>query len=187
MTKLFCQGRRGWRQSMSRVQTAKLFTWSGSKTQNFLRGFPLLLNPLLLQRLWKSFYYRYSNGHTYFFKNDLYYRFNSTTASVDVGYPKRIQTYWTGIPDKVHAAFTWYNGGVYFFKDAEFWLFIPRVEVNEIKLLWPRSIKIWWKDREQLTGYSVFRYESVTECWLWYKHLNMPLILESKFKNQTEK
>lgn len=85
---------------------------------------------------------RYNNGRTYFFKDNLYYRFNSTVANVDSGYPKPMKNYWIGIPTKVQAAFTWYNGGVYFFKDAEFWLFVSGLG-SSVNHPYPKSTENW--------------------------------------------
>lgn len=104
----------------------------------------------------RFFHYRYSNGLTYFFKNDLYYRFNSTTATVDIGYPKKIKQYWINIPKNVQAAFTWYNGGVYFYKDSEFCLFVPGQ--NWTESVYPKSLKHWWTvDEQKYQNYNAFR------------------------------
>ena len=66
--------------------------------------------------------------------------------------------YWKGIPENIDAAFTWYNGGVYFFKDKNFWLFKTENDNhNAIKPTYPKSIKVWWNDLQDFTGYSVFR------------------------------
>ena len=102
-------------------------------------------------------HYSYSNGYTYFFKDDLYYRFNPTTASVDHGYPAPMNQYWTGIPEKIQGAFTWYNGGVYFYKDDKFTFFTPTANHNAQKPSSPKSIKLWWENPQKFNGYSVFR------------------------------
>ncbi|XP_028397800.1 uncharacterized protein LOC114521531 [Dendronephthya gigantea] len=98
-----------------------------------------------------------SNGFTYFFKKGEYYRFNPIRQSVDVDFPKSMDDYWKGIPGDINAAFTWYNGGVYFFKDEKFWLFkMKNGGHNAIKPSYPKSIKVWWNDLQDFTGYSVF-------------------------------
>ena len=94
---------------------------------------------------------------TYFFKNDLYYRFNSSTATVDTGYPKKIDQYWFDIPQNVQAAFTSYNGGVYFFKDSKYWHFVPGQ--NSIDIAYPKSVENWWTAHEQkYQDYNAFRW-----------------------------
>jgi hypothetical protein len=93
---------------------------------------------------------------TYFFKNDLYYRFNSSTATLDIDYPKQMKQYWMDIPKKVQAAFTWYNGGVFFFKDSKYWLFVPGQ--NSVDIAYPKSVKNWWSEEEQkYQDYNAFR------------------------------
>ena len=44
-------------------------------------------------------------GHTYFFKEDLYWKFENQNALA--GYPKRISTNWDGIPNNLDTAFRW--------------------------------------------------------------------------------
>ena len=69
-----------------------------------------------------------------------------------------MEEYWTDIPEGIHAAFTWYNGGVYFFKETEFWYFdLENNDNNMIEQSYPKSIKVWWEDLQNFTGYSVFR------------------------------
>jgi hypothetical protein len=69
-----------------------------------------------------------------------------------------MEEYWTDIPEGIHAAFTWYNGGVYFFKDTEFWYFdLENNDNNMIEQSYPKSIKVWWNDLQNFAGYSVFR------------------------------
>lgn len=94
---------------------------------------------------------------TYFFKNEHYYRFNSTTATVDTGYPKKMEQYWFGIPQNVQAAFTSYNGGVYFFKGSKYRLFVPGQ--NSIDSAYPKSLEDWWTPHaKKYQDYSVFRW-----------------------------
>ena len=105
---------------------------------------------------YSMFSFRNTNGYTYFFKKGKFYRFNPKSQSVDADYPKAIKDYWTGIPENIDAAFMWYNGGVYFFREKDFWFF--EIEKNDnIKQSYPKSIKVWWNDLQHFTGYSVFR------------------------------
>jgi hypothetical protein len=69
-----------------------------------------------------------------------------------------MEDYVKGIPKNIDAAFTWYNGGVYFFKENMFWFF--KIEKNDNDMTqqsYPKSIKVWWNDLQNFTGYSVFR------------------------------
>ncbi|KAG8201982.1 hypothetical protein JTE90_027454 [Oedothorax gibbosus] len=64
----------------------------------------------------------WTNGKTYFFKNDVYYRFRN--QDMDPGYPKSIQTEFKGIPNNIDTAFVWSgNGKAYFFKGDIYWRF----------------------------------------------------------------
>ena len=102
--------------------------------------------------------YRNSNGYTYFFKNKKFYRFNPRSQSVDSGFPRYMKDYWSRIPENIDAAFTWCNGGIYFFKDKLFWFYEISVRDNNmIEHSYPKSITVWWNDLQHFTGYSVFR------------------------------
>ena len=106
----------------------------------------------------KSSCFRNTNGYTYFFKKGEFYRFDPKSRNVDADYPKPMEDYVKGIPKNIDAAFTWYNGGVYFFKENMFWFF--KIEKNDNDMTqqsYPRSINVWWNDLQNFTGYSVFR------------------------------
>ena len=50
--------------------------------------------------------------------------FNDRKQAVAENYPKKIETYWDGIPNNIDAVFTWgKDNNTYFFKGAEFWKF----------------------------------------------------------------
>ncbi|XP_070571969.1 matrix metalloproteinase-19-like [Ptychodera flava] len=63
------------------------------------------------------------NGKLYIFKGAQYYEWDEYSQKVADGYPKKIKTYWKGIPSKISAAFRWENGKTYFFKGDKYWRF----------------------------------------------------------------
>ena len=76
------------------------------------------------------------------------------------GYPKPISDYWKNVPSDIEAAFSWYNGGVYFFKDCRFWFFLhdePEGFIGVESENYPMSIERWWKHDMQFSGYTVIR------------------------------
>ncbi|CAG7816597.1 unnamed protein product [Allacma fusca] len=63
-----------------------------------------------------------SNGYTYIFKGEKYWRFRDFTLSQ--GYPKTISEQFPGIPNDIDAAFEWpKNKRIYFFKGDKLWAF----------------------------------------------------------------
>ena len=54
--------------------------------------------------------------NTYFFTDDLYWRYNEVKCKMDHGYPRKIAAVWKGLPSKIDSAFTWLDGRTYFFK-----------------------------------------------------------------------
>ena len=63
------------------------------------------------------------NGKTYFFYQNLYWRFNEATKTMDSGYPQDISR-WNGVPRNIDAVLTSvFDGLTYFFKGEEFWTF----------------------------------------------------------------
>lgn len=98
-----------------------------------------------------------ANGFTYFFKGSQYYRFNPKTRHVDIGYPKAVGDYWVGVPKDLDAAVSWYNGGVYFFKDAQFWFFLHGDKAVGVPRGYPKPVREWWQGTMDLYGYTLFR------------------------------
>ena len=62
------------------------------------------------------------------------------------------------MPKRIEAAFTWYNGGVYFFKQSKYWLFVPGQ--NSVNETYSNSLKEWWwaADEQKYRDYNVFRF-----------------------------
>ncbi|RWS14467.1 matrix metalloproteinase-16-like protein [Dinothrombium tinctorium] len=64
---------------------------------------------------------RISNGNTYLFKGDYYWKVE--TNGLADGYPRRISADWDGLPGHLDAALTWADGKTFFFKGKEYWRF----------------------------------------------------------------
>lgn len=84
------------------------------------------------------------NKKTYFFRGDEFWMFNDRKQAVAENYPKKIETYWEGIPNNIDAVFTWgKDNNTYFFKGAEFWKFDDkRLTIHPG---YPKKIKSVWK------------------------------------------
>lgn len=133
------------------------------------------------------------NNKTYFFRGDEFWMINDKTQSVADKYPKKINTYWEGIPSDIDAVFTWAkNKKTYFFKGDRYWKF------NDKKLAiesgFPKKIKSNWKGVPDNID-SVFSDESGATYFLkgkyYYKYddkNNMvargyPRIISKRWKN----
>lgn len=58
----------------------------------------------------------------YFFKGKDYSRYDVTSDTAEVGWPKHIKDQWTGLPDDaIDAALNFGNGKAYFFRGASYW------------------------------------------------------------------
>ena len=87
----------------------------------------------------------YSNGRTYFFKGDEYWRINDACRCVDNGYPKKISENWKLVPDNIDAVVRWTkNGRTYFFKENLYYKFNDFL--GTVDSGYPRPIASGWKD-----------------------------------------
>ncbi|XP_004690698.1 PREDICTED: matrix metalloproteinase-17 [Condylura cristata] len=57
---------------------------------------------------------------TYFFKDQLYWRYDERTRHMDPGHPARSPP-WRGIPSTLDDAMRWSDGASYFFRGKEYW------------------------------------------------------------------
>ena len=57
----------------------------------------------------------------YIVLGDEYYRL--TNEQLDPGYPKSLSNVWRGLPDRIDAAFQWYDGKTYFIRDSKYFSF----------------------------------------------------------------
>lgn len=64
-------------------------------------------------------------GKTYFFKGDVYYRYDEFDHRMDKGYPKPIKENWFGVPINIDAVFR-HNDGQY--ESEEKKLYIKQLE-----------------------------------------------------------
>jgi len=86
--------------------------------------------------------FTWTNGKTYFFKDDQYWRF-SKVGDLDRGYPKDFSKGFDGVPDNVDAAMVWaVNKKIYFFKGNEYWKFDPEKK-PPVDSSYPRPISNW--------------------------------------------
>ena len=63
----------------------------------------------------------FSDGRTYFFKKDKYWKYDERKKAIVEGYPKLIKDFWRGIPDNIDAALQTPEGDVYFFKGLQYY------------------------------------------------------------------
>ena len=84
------------------------------------------------------------NKKTYFFRGDEFWLFDDKKQSINSQYPKKISTYWEGIPSNIDAVFTWAkDNSTYFFKGDRFWKFDDKRLT--IAPSYPKKIKNVWK------------------------------------------
>ncbi|MBZ3873373.1 Matrix metalloproteinase-17 [Sciurus carolinensis] len=60
------------------------------------------------------------NDRTYFFKDQLYWRYDDHTRRMDPGYPAQ-GPLWRGVPSTLDDAMRWSDGAAYFFRGQEYW------------------------------------------------------------------
>ncbi|PIK47777.1 Matrix metalloproteinase-16 [Apostichopus japonicus] len=96
------------------------------------------------------------NQYTYFFKDNGFYKYDRTTASVPLGYPQFIRTEWPGLPDDIDSAVQWINGWTYLFKDDQFyrWDYIKQ----KVARRYPRPTGSVWFGCKPL--------DEVNNCWV---------------------
>ncbi|GMH41810.1 hypothetical protein BSKO_09720 [Bryopsis sp. KO-2023] len=87
--------------------------------------------------------FRWSDGKSYFFRGDEYWRYNDKTNKVDFGYPKVIEKDWPGVPSNLDAVFRWSDDRTYFFKGDKYWGYDD--EANKVDSGYPKSIKENWR------------------------------------------
>lgn len=87
---------------------------------------------------------RHTNGKTYFFRGDKYWRYNDKEDRIDAGYPKEISEGWDGMPGDIDAAFIWRkwpsdSWKTYFFKGDSYYAYTGNHGLSE-----KRSISRGW-------------------------------------------
>ncbi|KAM5238813.1 matrix metalloproteinase-17 [Ctenodactylus gundi] len=60
------------------------------------------------------------SDRTYFFKDQLYWRYDDRTRRMDPGYPAQGPP-WRGVPSRLDDAMRWSDGASYFFRGQEYW------------------------------------------------------------------
>ncbi|XP_072311359.1 matrix metalloproteinase-17 [Eucyclogobius newberryi] len=81
------------------------------------------------------------NDKTYFFRDNLYWRYDDHLRRMDQGYPKD-SSLWKGLPPNLDDAMRWSDGSSYFFKGKEYWR-IPSSDM-EAEAGFPRLIAKDW-------------------------------------------
>ena len=75
------------------------------------------------------------------FRSSEYWRFSGLKP--DRGYPKKIRSGFSGIPDGLDAAFVWSgNDKIYFFKGSKYWKFDPEAR-PPVEADYPKPVNNW--------------------------------------------
>ncbi|XP_010224338.1 PREDICTED: myosin light chain kinase 3-like, partial [Tinamus guttatus] len=81
------------------------------------------------------------NDKTYFFKDNLYWRYDDHERRMDPGYPSETAL-WKGIPTPLDDAMRWSDGASYFFRGKEYWKVLD--SGAEAEAGYPQSIARDW-------------------------------------------
>ncbi|XP_068766801.1 matrix metalloproteinase-17 isoform X7 [Struthio camelus] len=81
------------------------------------------------------------NDKTYFFKDNLYWRYDDHERRMDPGYPSET-VLWKGIPSPLDDAMRWSDGASYFFRGKEYWKVLD--SEMEAEAGYPQSIARDW-------------------------------------------
>ncbi|XP_012684242.2 matrix metalloproteinase-20 [Clupea harengus] len=76
---------------------------------------------------------------TYFFTGHVYYRYDEALSVMDSGFPRKIQSDWPGIGDKVDAAFQFREGSIQFFSGSKAYNF----DYRERRVLYTIKANAW--------------------------------------------
>ncbi|KAM4698724.1 LOW QUALITY PROTEIN: matrix metalloproteinase-25 [Rhinophrynus dorsalis] len=81
------------------------------------------------------------NSKTYFFRRNVFWRFDEKSGRLDPNYPKD-SSLWQGVPTQVDDVISWENGETYFFKGSQYWKF--QGGKMETEPGYPRSTALNW-------------------------------------------
>ena len=85
----------------------------------------------------------WGNGKVYFFKDNLYTRYDIWKDQTDSGYPEKITKNWPGLWESgIDAALNWGNGKTYFFKGNQYIRF--DIKADSADPGYPATIKGNW-------------------------------------------
>ncbi|KAK9883688.1 hypothetical protein WA026_001874 [Henosepilachna vigintioctopunctata] len=128
----------------------KYYLFSGNRLEH---GYPRPLTdlgmPRHLKKLDGAMVWGH-NGKTYFYSENMYWRFDEDSSRVELDYP-RDMSMWKGVGSNIDAVFQWKDGKTYFFKGKGFWKFNDlhmRVEHEEQKL----SAPFWMGCTDNMEG-----------------------------------
>ncbi|XP_053695484.1 72 kDa type IV collagenase-like [Sabethes cyaneus] len=82
--------------------------------------------------------FRYTDGRSYFFKGDKYWRFKG--SRLDVGHPRLIRKGFPGLPNDVDALMVDGDGDIYAFRGSQYWTYDPKA--RKVSSNTPNSIKV---------------------------------------------
>ncbi|KAI9558628.1 Matrix metalloproteise-24 [Daphnia sinensis] len=81
------------------------------------------------------------NKKTYFFRKNLYWRYDDIKRQMDPGYPHDLSR-WRGVVSDIDAAMQWTDGRTYFFKDKMFWRFDDTLVRTDMR--YPQEATPYW-------------------------------------------